>query len=68
MSGRWTQREGIALAEGLSDFGGGGIILAVGLHDWGKRAVSLFCYILAFALQLRESTENFSQGSRLVLN
>jgi hypothetical protein len=62
MSGSWTQRDGIALAEGLSDFGGG-IILAEGLHDWGMRAVPL-----AFALQLRKSTENLSQGSRLVLN
>jgi hypothetical protein len=67
MSGSWTQRDGVALAEGLSDFGEG-IILAEGLHDWGMRAVPLFSYTLAFALQLRKSTENLSQGSRLVLN
>jgi hypothetical protein len=43
-----------------------GIILAEGLHDWGMRAVPLFSYTLAFALHLRKSTENLSQGSRLV--
>jgi hypothetical protein len=37
--------------------------LAEGLHDWGMRAVPLFSYTLAFALQLRKSTENLSQGS-----
>jgi hypothetical protein len=47
---------------------GEGIILAEGLHDWGMRAVPLFSYTLAFSLQLRKSTENLSQGSRLVLN
>jgi hypothetical protein len=41
----------------------GEIILAEGLHDWGMRAVPLFSYTLAFALQLRKSTENLSQGS-----
>jgi hypothetical protein len=64
MSGSWTQRDGMALAEGLW----GGIILAEGLHDWGMRAVPLFSYTLAFALHLRKSTENLSQGSRIVLN
>jgi hypothetical protein len=59
-------RDGIALVEGQSDFGG--IILAEGLHDWGMRAVPLISYILAFALQLRKSTEKLSQDSRLVLN
>jgi hypothetical protein len=63
MSGSWTQRDGIALAEGLSDFGGGGIISAEGFHDWGMRAVPLFSYTLAFALQLRNSTENLSQAA-----
>jgi hypothetical protein len=63
----WTQRDGIALAEGLSDFGGV-IILAEGHNDCGMRAVPLFSYTLAFALQLRKITENLSQGSRLVLN
>jgi hypothetical protein len=69
MSESWTQRDWIALAEGQSDFGGGGgIILAEGLHDWGMRTVPLFSYTLAFAVQLRKSTENLSQGSRLVLD
>jgi hypothetical protein len=38
--------------------------LAEGLHDWGMRAVPLFSYTLAFALQLRKSTENLTQGSK----
>jgi hypothetical protein len=45
---------------------GGGITSAEGLRDWGRRAVPLFNYTLAFALQLRKSTENLSQGSRVV--
>jgi hypothetical protein len=40
MSENWTQRAGIALAEGLCDLGG--IILAEGLRDWVSRAVPLF--------------------------
>jgi hypothetical protein len=56
--------EQFALAEGLSDFGGNKF--AKGLHDWGMRAMPLFSYTLAFALQLRKSTENLSQSSRLV--
>jgi hypothetical protein len=40
MSVTWTQRDVIALAEGLCDLGG--IILAEGLHDWGRRAMRLF--------------------------
>jgi hypothetical protein len=63
MSGSWTQRDGIALAEGLCDLGG--IIWAEGLHDGG--AMPLF-QLYSFALQLRKSTENRSQGSRLVLD
>jgi hypothetical protein len=43
-----------------------GITLAEGLHDWGRRAVPLLNYTLAFALQLRKITENLSQGSRVV--
>jgi hypothetical protein len=35
-----------------------GITLAEGLHDWGRQAVPLLNYILAFTLQLTESTEN----------
>jgi hypothetical protein len=56
---------GIALADGLCDLGGE-ITLAEGLHDWGRRAVSLLNYTLEFALQLRKSTEKLSQGSRVV--
>jgi hypothetical protein len=33
-----------------------GVNLAEGLHDWGRRAVPLLNYNLAFALQLRKST------------
>jgi hypothetical protein len=44
-----------------------GIILAEGLHDWGMRAVPLFSYTLAFALQLRKSTENLSQDTNRLL-
>jgi hypothetical protein len=43
----------------------GEITLTEGLHDWGRRAVPLLNYILAFALQLRKSTENLRQESRL---
>jgi hypothetical protein len=46
---------------------GGTIILAEGLRDWGRRAMPLFSYTLAFALQQRKSTENLSQVSRLPL-
>jgi hypothetical protein len=38
------------------------------LHDGGRRAVPLLNYTLEFALQLKKSTENFSQGSRIVLD
>jgi hypothetical protein len=44
-----------------------GIILAEGLHYWGRRAVPLFNYTQALVLQLRKSTEYLSQGSRVVL-
>jgi hypothetical protein len=37
-----------------------------GLHDWGRQAVPLLNYTLAFSLQLRKSTENLSQGSRVL--
>jgi uracil DNA glycosylase len=40
--------------------GRGGIILAEGLHVWGRQAVLLLNKILAFASQLRKSTENLS--------
>jgi hypothetical protein len=65
MSGSWTQVDEIALPEGFYDFGR--IILAEGLYDWGGGPCPFFNYTLAFALQLRKSTENLSQGSRLVL-
>jgi hypothetical protein len=32
-----------------------GITLAEGLHDWGRQAIPLLNYTLAFALQLRKS-------------
>jgi hypothetical protein len=44
----------------------GEITSAEGLHDFGRRAVPLLNYTLAFALQLRKSTENLSQSSRVV--
>jgi hypothetical protein len=44
----------------------GEITWAEGLHDWGRRAVPIFNYTLAFASQLRKSTENVSQGCRVV--
>jgi hypothetical protein len=43
----------------------GEITSAEGLHDWGRQAVPLLNYILEFALQLRKSTENLSQCSRV---
>jgi hypothetical protein len=45
---------------------GGEITSAEGLHDWGRRAVPLLNYTLEFALELRKSTENLSQGTRVV--
>jgi hypothetical protein len=41
----------------------GEIILAEGLHDLGGQAVPLLNYTPAFALQLRKSMKNLSQGS-----
>jgi hypothetical protein len=46
----------------------GEITSVEGLHDCGGRAVPLLNYTLAFALQLRKSTESLSQGSRVVAN
>jgi hypothetical protein len=47
---------GIALAEDLYDFGGvGGITLAEGLRDCGRRAVPLLNYTPAFTLQVRKA-------------
>jgi hypothetical protein len=42
------------------------IILAEGLHNWGRRAVHLLNDTRAFALQQKKSTENLRQGSRVV--
>jgi hypothetical protein len=42
MSGSCIQRDGIALAKGLSTLRGGGDILALSLHDWGRRVESIF--------------------------
>jgi hypothetical protein len=56
---------GITLADGLCNLGGGGVTSAKGIHDWGRRAVPLLNYTLVSALQLRKSTENLSQGSRV---
>jgi hypothetical protein len=44
----------------------GEITSAEGLHDWVRQAVLLLNYTLAFALQLRKSTDNLRQGSRVV--
>jgi hypothetical protein len=54
---------GVPLAVGLCDLGGGGS-LRLKASVMGKRAVPLFDYALASALQLRRKTENLSQGSR----
>jgi hypothetical protein len=42
--------------------------LADGLHDWGRRVMSLLNYAVAIALQLRKSTENLSRNSRVVFD
>jgi hypothetical protein len=44
---------------------GGGIVLAEGLHDWGRRAAPLLKYTMAFALQLRKSTEKLRVAEQL---
>jgi hypothetical protein len=51
----------VVLAEGLCDFGG--ITSAEGHRD-GEAGHAPFSYAQAFALQLRKSTENLSQGRR----
>jgi hypothetical protein len=50
----------VVLAEGLCGLGGS---LRLKGSVMGRQAVPLFNYALAFALQLRKSTENLSQGS-----
>jgi hypothetical protein len=54
---------GVEVAEGLCALGGGNHF---GWRPplWGGGPCPLYHYALAFALQLRKSTENFSQGSR----
>jgi hypothetical protein len=42
ISGNWTQRDGIALDEGLCDLGG---IISTGLRDWGEEGRALFSVI-----------------------
>jgi hypothetical protein len=57
-------RSVVALAEGLCDLGRGDHFGR--RPPWvGRRAVPLLNYTLAFALQLRKSTENLSRCSRL---
>jgi hypothetical protein len=52
----------VVLAEGLCELGG--ITSAEGLRDGGGWTCPFSHYALAFALQVRKSTENLSQGSR----
>jgi hypothetical protein len=66
MSGSWTQKGWDRFGWWSLRLGGRGVILVEGHHDWGGRAVPLLNYTLAFALQLRKSTENLRLGSRAV--
>jgi hypothetical protein len=55
---------GFALFEGLCDLGGGNHLCW--RPTWlERRAIPLINYTLAFALQLKKSTENLRQGSRV---
>jgi hypothetical protein len=56
-------RIGLALAEGLCNIWGGSLQLKASMIEsiW---ALPLFIYTLAFALQLRKSTENPSQSNK----
>jgi hypothetical protein len=56
----------IALPEGFYDLGESFWPRASMIREDGP--CPFFNYTLAFALQLRKSTENLSQGSRLVLH
>jgi hypothetical protein len=60
--GRYTMRQ-LSLEVDLRSVGNA---LAESVHDWGRRVVPLLNYTVAFALQLRKSTEIISQGSRVV--
>jgi hypothetical protein len=53
----------IALAHGICDLGAATLVEVLG--GCGRWAVPLLNHTLAFALQLRRSAENLSQGSRL---
>jgi hypothetical protein len=66
LSGSWTHKCWDRSGWWPLRLGGGGNTSAEGLHDWGRRVVPLLNYTLAFALQLRESTENLCQCSRVV--
>jgi hypothetical protein len=66
MSGSWTQKGWDRFGRWPLQLWGGKIILAEGIHDCGGRAMPLLNCTLAFALQLRKSTENFSQCSWIV--
>jgi hypothetical protein len=70
MSGRWNQKGWDRLSWwSLRLWGeGGGVIFAECLHGWGRRAMSLLNYTLAFEIQLRKSTQNLSQVWRVVRN
>jgi hypothetical protein len=51
--------DGIALAEGLCEFGG--LVLAEVPRDWLRLAVPLFQLYPGMSLHLRKNTENLSQ-------
>jgi hypothetical protein len=59
----FTEGMGSLPLEGLCDL----VILTEGLHDRGRRVVTLFqlLYTMAFFIQLRNNTGNLSQGSWL---
>jgi hypothetical protein len=44
----------------------GEVTSSEGLRDWGRRAVPLLNYTLAFALKPKKSPENLSQRGRVV--
>jgi hypothetical protein len=48
MSASLTQRDGVASTKGLCDLGG--IILAEGLHDWGRQVVPFFFAVIRWHL------------------
>jgi hypothetical protein len=66
MSGSWTQVDEIALPEGFYDLGESFWLRASMIGRGGPCPFPN--YTLEFALQLRKSMENLSQGVRLVLH